>query len=62
MAFKVGDLVVGDGTRVGAKGLVKAVEEADPAIQPDGPVVTVFWFDRMQDVRERARFLKHVAA
>ena len=62
--FKVGDLVVGVGTRASAKGLVKAVEEAEarPALQFDGDVVTVFWFDRMQDVRERARFLKHVAA
>ena len=64
-AFKVGDLVVGVGTRADAKGLVKAVEEA-PVLAAvtafDGDIVTVFWFDRMQDVRERARFLKHVAA
>ncbi len=62
--FKVGDLVVGVGTRADAKGLVKAVEEAEarPALQFDGDVVTVFWFDRMQDARERARYLKHVAA
>jgi hypothetical protein len=63
--FKVGDLVVGVGTRASVKGLVKAVANVpcdSPRDQPDGPVVTVFWFDRMQDVRERARFLKHVAA
>ena len=67
--FKVGDLVAGVAGqyhtyRSGAKGLVKAV--ADDAPGPlgrhNGPVVTVFWLDRMHAIGERARFLKHVAA
>lgn len=67
--FKVGDLVAGVAGqyhtgRPGAKGLVKAV--ADDAPGPlgrhNGPVVTVFWLDRMHAIGERARFLKHVAA
>ena len=58
--FKVGDLVT---RAVGTtKGLVKAVEEVEPIIPSDGDFVTVFWFDRMQDIRERARYLKHVTA
>ena len=69
--FKVGDLVVGTGVsasftntgRGGAKGLVKAVGvEALADAEVNGPVVTVFWFDRMHTVGERARFLKHVTA
>ncbi len=71
MTFKMGDLVVAVGSRAGrqhtarragCKGLVKAVEEADSDTLLEGDVVTVFWFDRMQDARERARYLKRVAA